>query len=80
MAKQKEIKIKYPEARVRALAFVLGKKNTLLEVELVECLNQLYKKHVKPEVREFIEEVEEDENPEIRKARQSIQEVQQNNM
>ena len=34
MAKQKEIKIKYPEARVRAINSNLAKKNTTLEVEL----------------------------------------------
>ena len=73
MAKQKEIKIKYPESRIRALSSVLGKKNTVVEVELLECLNQLYRKNVKPEVREFIEEMEEYENPEVRKARSSIQ-------
>lgn len=54
MAKQIEIKLKYPDARVRALRSVLSKKNTTLESELMEQLYQLYKKNVKPEVREFI--------------------------
>ena len=58
MVKQKEIKIKYPEARVRAINSNLAKKNTTIEVEIMESLNQIYKKHVKPEVREFIEEDE----------------------
>ena len=53
MVKQKEIKIKYPEARVRAINSNLAKKNTTLEVEIMESLNQIYKKHVKPEVREL---------------------------
>lgn len=61
MAKQIEIKLKYPDARVRALRSVLSKKNTTLESELMEQLYQLYKKNVKPEVREFIEEMEEQE-------------------
>ena len=55
MVKQTEIKIKYPEARVRAINSNLAKKNTTIEVEIMESLNQIYKKHVKPEVREFIE-------------------------
>lgn len=61
MAKQIEIKLKYPDARVRALRSVLSKKNTTLESELMKQLYQLYKKNVKPEVREFIEEMEEQE-------------------
>lgn len=61
MAKQTEIKLKYPDARVRALRSVLAKKNTMLEVELMDYLYQLYKKNVKPEVREFIKEMEEQE-------------------
>lgn len=61
MAKQAEIKLKYPDARIRALHSVLAKKNTTLESELMEQLYQLYKKNVKPEVREFIEEMEEQE-------------------
>lgn len=61
MAKNKEIKLKYPEARVRALKSVLAKKNTTLETELLDQLYQLYKKNVKPEVREFIEEMENSE-------------------
>ena len=66
MVKQKEIKIKYPEARVRA--------NTTLEVEIMESLNQIYKKHVKPEVREFIEELEGDEPVVSKKPRTIIEE------
>lgn len=61
MAKQSEIKLKYPEARVRALRSVLAKKNIVLEVEMMDYLYQLYKKNVKPEVREFIKEMEEQE-------------------
>lgn len=61
MAKQTEIKLKYPDARVRALRSVLAKKNIMLEVELMDYLYQLYKKNVKTEVREFIKEMEEQE-------------------
>lgn len=43
MVKQKEIKIKYPEARVRAINSNLAKKNTTIEVEIMESLNQIYK-------------------------------------
>ena len=74
MAKQKEIKIKYPEARVRAINSNLAKKNTTIEVEIMESLNQIYKKHVKPEVREFIEELEGDEPFVSKKPRTIIEE------
>ena len=74
MVKQKEIKIKYPEARVRAINSNLAKKNTTLEVEIMESLNQIYKKHVKPEVREFIEELEGDEPVVSKKPRTIIEE------
>lgn len=56
-----EIKLKYPDSRIRALRSVLAKKNTTLETEMMEALYQLYKKNVKPEVRDFIEEMEEQE-------------------
>lgn len=71
MAKNVEIKLKYPEARIRALRSVLAKRNTTLEIEMMEALFQLYKKNVKPEVREFIEEIEEQETPILKKAKSS---------
>ena len=37
MVKQKEIKIKYPEARVRAINSNLAKKNTTIEVEIMKA-------------------------------------------
>ena len=77
MVKQKEIKIKYPEARVRAINSNLAKKNTTIEVEIMESLNQIYKKHVKPEVREFIEELEGDEPVVSKKPRTIIEEDQE---
>lgn len=69
MAKMTEIKLKYPMERARALCSVLAKKDTTLEVELNELLEQLYKKNVKPEVREFIEELESDEETKRRAQR-----------
>ena len=59
--KTTEVKIKYSSERIRALRSVLAKKNTTLEVEVTELLDQLYKKSVKPEVREFIAELENEE-------------------
>ena len=61
-----EIKLKYPDSRIRALRSVLAKKNTTLETEMMEALYQLYKKNVKPEVRDFIE-MEEQENGSFKK-------------
>lgn len=58
MAKQTEIKIKYSEAKVKALNHVLSKRNSNLNVEMAEQLEMLYKKYVKSDVREFIEEME----------------------
>lgn len=60
MTKMTEIKLKYPTERIKALCSGLAKKNTTLEVELNTLLEQLYKKNVKPEVREFISELESD--------------------
>lgn len=72
MSKKEEIKLKYPSERLRALRSVLRKKNTTLEIELMECLFNFYKKNVKQEVRDFIEEMEEDETQEIQKARNAV--------
>lgn len=69
MAKMTEIKLKYPMERTRALCSVLAKKDSTLEVELNELLEQLYKKNVKPEVRKFIEELELDEETKRRTQR-----------
>ena len=49
-------------------------KKTPIEVEIMESLNQIYKKHVKPEVREFIEELEGDEPVVSKKPRTIIEE------
>lgn len=69
MAKNVEIKLKYPEARIRALRSVLAKRNTTLEAEMLDALAQLYKKNVKPDVREFIEEIEESESQILKKTK-----------
>ncbi len=62
-----EIKIKYPDTRIRALRFILAKKNTTIEAEMRDALYQLYKKNVKLDVREFIEEMEEQANGSFKK-------------
>lgn len=67
MIKKTEIKLKYPESRVKALRSVLAKRNTTLENEMMDALYQLYKKNVKPEVRSFIEEMEESESPSFKR-------------
>lgn len=79
MAKNLEIKLKYPEARIRALRSVLAKRNTTLEVEMMEALTQLYKKNVKPDVREFIEEIEESEPQILKKTKPTSTAVSENN-
>ena len=61
MSKMIEIKLKYSSERARALHSVLTKKNKNLEDELLGLLDQLYKKNVKADVREFIEEIEQDD-------------------
>ena len=60
IVKYLEVKLKYPETRMRALHSSLAKKNTTLEQELMNALEGLYKKHVKVDVREFIEEIEQE--------------------
>lgn len=67
--KQLEIKLKYSEARIRALRSSLAKRNKTLESEMMECLEQLYKKNVKPDVREYIEEIEEESAIMVKKPR-----------
>lgn len=47
MGKTIEIKLKYSSERSRALRPVLAKKNKILEDELSDLLEQLYKKNVK---------------------------------
>lgn len=62
-----EIKLKYPEARIKALRSSLLKKGTTLEAEMMEALQQTYRKHVKADVREFIEEIEDEEQKAAKK-------------
>lgn len=50
--------MKYSSERARALRSVLAKRNKTIEDELSDLLEQLYKKNVKTDVREFIEELE----------------------
>lgn len=79
MAKNVEIKLKYPEARIRALRSVLAKRNTTLEAEMLDALAQLYKKNVKPDVREFIEEIEESESQILKKTKPATSVVSEKN-
>lgn len=44
---------------IRALCSVFAKKNTTLEAEMLDVLSHMYRKNLKPEVRDFIEEMEE---------------------
>lgn len=64
-----EIKLKYPEARIKALRSSLLKKGTTLEAEMMEALQQTYRKHVKADVREFIEEIEDEEQKAAKKTK-----------
>lgn len=66
-----EIKLKYPDARIKALRSSLAKKGTTLEDEMMESLQQIYRKHVKSDVREFIEEMEDDDQTSAKKSKSS---------
>lgn len=74
-----EIKVKYPDSRIRALRSVLAKKNTTIEAEMQDALYQLYKKNVKPDVREFLEEMEEQENGSFKKPKPAKNSLTDNN-
>lgn len=56
--KKEVVQLKYGTERIRAINVQLAKKNTTLEAELLNQLDTLYAKIVKPEVREFIELIE----------------------
>lgn len=57
--KKEIIQIKYSTERLRAIRSQMLKKGISLESELNEMIDSVYKKYVKAEVREFIEEAEE---------------------
>lgn len=54
-------KIKVSCCTYQSIKFCVSKKDTTLDNEMNCLLDQLYKKIVKPEVRNFIEEMEHDE-------------------
>ncbi len=56
--KKEIIQIKYSTERLRAIRSQMLKKGISLESELNEIIDSVYKKYVKAEVREFIEEAE----------------------
>lgn len=56
--KKEIIQIKYSTERLRAIRSQMLKKGISLESELNEMIDSVYKKYVKAEVREFIEEAE----------------------
>lgn len=56
--KKEIIQIKYSSERLRAIKAQMEKKGISFEKEFDELIDKIYKKYVKPEVREFIEEAE----------------------
>lgn len=56
--KKEVIQVKYSAERLRAIRSQMNKKGIQFEDEMNEVIDGLYKKYVKPEVREFIEEAE----------------------
>lgn len=57
-----EIKLKYPDSRIEVLRSTLVKESVTLETGMTEALYQLYKRNVKPEIGDFVEEMEGQEN------------------
>lgn len=56
--KKEVIQIKYSAERLRAIRSQMEKKGISFEEEFNDLVDGIYKKYVKPEVREFIEEAE----------------------
>lgn len=56
--KKDVIQIRYSAERLRAIRSQMTKKGIDFEEEINEMIDGIYKKYVKPEVREFIEEAE----------------------
>lgn len=56
--KKEVIQIKYSAERLRAIRSQMSKKGISFEDEINDMVDGIYKKYVKPEVREFIEEAE----------------------
>lgn len=56
--KKEVIQFRYSAERLRAIRSQMAKKGVNFEDEVNELIDGIYKKYVKPEVREFIEEAE----------------------
>lgn len=56
--KKESIQIRYSAERLRAIRSQMSKKGVSFEEEINDMVDGIYKKYVKPEVREFIEEAE----------------------
>lgn len=56
--KKEVIQIKYSAERLRAIRSQMVKRGIDFDTEINDVIDGLYKKYVKPEVREFIEEAE----------------------
>lgn len=56
--KKEVIQIHYSAERLRAIRSQMAKKGVDFDEKVNELIDGIYKKYVKPEVREFIEEAE----------------------
>lgn len=56
--KKEVIQVRYSSERLRAIRSQMAKKGVSFEDEINDVIDGIYKKYVKPEVREFIEEAE----------------------
>lgn len=55
---ERSITVKISERRYDALAFILESKGSTLEKELDDALEQIFNKHVKGDLRSFVEKAE----------------------
>lgn len=55
---ERNITVKISERRYDALNFILEGKGTTLEKELDDALEQIFNKHVKGDLRSFVEKAE----------------------
>lgn len=56
--KKEVIQVRYSSERLRAIRSQMAKKGVNFEEEINDVIDGIYKKYVKPEVREFIEKAE----------------------
>lgn len=50
-----ELRVQFPDGKLDALKYFLGKKDSTVEDELRDHLDKTYEKIVPPQVREFVE-------------------------